>query len=103
VGLITWEVPSHEDFDGVGHSFSDAIDQEQGNTIVNSQRPLSFEALSPLGYNDLQTKVMKDIPSSFYHINIIDETIRYNKVKVIYIYISTFYMPLYSMNMNKHQ
>jgi hypothetical protein len=28
------------------------------------QRPLSFEALSPLGYNDLQTKVMKDVPSS---------------------------------------
>jgi hypothetical protein len=26
--------------------------------------PLSFEALFPLGYNDLQTKVMKDIPSS---------------------------------------
>jgi hypothetical protein len=26
--------------------------------------PSSFEALFPLGYNDLQTKVMKDIPSS---------------------------------------
>jgi hypothetical protein len=26
--------------------------------------PSSFEALSPLGYNDLQTKVMKDVPSS---------------------------------------
>jgi hypothetical protein len=25
---------------------------------------LSFEALFPLGYNDLKTKVMKDIPSS---------------------------------------
>jgi hypothetical protein len=25
---------------------------------------LSFETLFPLGYNDLQTKVMKDIPSS---------------------------------------
>jgi hypothetical protein len=25
---------------------------------------LSFEALSPLGYNDLQTKVMKGVPSS---------------------------------------
>jgi hypothetical protein len=25
---------------------------------------LSFEALFPLGYNDLQTKVMKDVPSS---------------------------------------
>jgi hypothetical protein len=31
---------------------------------VNGQRPSSFEALSLLGYNDLQTKVMKDIPSS---------------------------------------
>jgi hypothetical protein len=26
--------------------------------------PSSFEALSPLGYNDLQTKVVKDVPSS---------------------------------------
>jgi hypothetical protein len=26
--------------------------------------PSSFEALFPLGYNDLQTKVMKDLPSS---------------------------------------
>jgi hypothetical protein len=25
--------------------------------------PSSFEALFPLGYNDLQTKVMKDMPS----------------------------------------
>jgi hypothetical protein len=33
--------------------FSDAIHQEQSNTIVNDQRPSSFEALSPLGYNDL--------------------------------------------------
>jgi hypothetical protein len=31
---------------------------------VNGQRPSSFEALSPSRYNDLQTKVMKDIPSS---------------------------------------
>jgi hypothetical protein len=29
-----------------------------------SLSPSSFEALFPLGYNDLQTKVMKDIPSS---------------------------------------
>jgi hypothetical protein len=28
------------------------------------ESPLSFEALFPLGYNDLQTKVMKDIHSS---------------------------------------
>jgi hypothetical protein len=26
--------------------------------------PSSFEALFPLGYNDLQAKVVKDIPSS---------------------------------------
>jgi hypothetical protein len=41
------------------------VSQEEGNTIVKGQRPLSSEALSPLGYNDLQTKVMKDMPSSF--------------------------------------
>jgi hypothetical protein len=35
---------------------------------VNGKIPLSFEALSPLGYNDLQTKVMKDIPSSSQYI-----------------------------------
>jgi hypothetical protein len=35
---------------------------------VNGQRPSSFEELSPLGYNDLQTKVMKDIPSSSQHV-----------------------------------
>jgi hypothetical protein len=34
------------------------------------KRPSSFKALFPLGYNDLQTKDMKDIPSSFYNINI---------------------------------
>jgi hypothetical protein len=37
----------------VGHLFSNAINQEQGNTIVNGRSPSSFEALSPLGYNDL--------------------------------------------------
>jgi hypothetical protein len=41
------------------------MDQEQGNTIVKGQGPSSSETLSPLGYNDLQTKVMKDMPSSF--------------------------------------
>ena len=49
----------------VGHLFSNTVNQEQGNTIVKGQGPLSFEALSTLGYNDLQTKVMKDMPSSF--------------------------------------
>jgi hypothetical protein len=63
------EVSSPEVGANVGYLFSDAIDQEQGNTIVNGWRPLSFKALFPLGYNDLQTNVMKDTPSSFYHIN----------------------------------
>jgi hypothetical protein len=31
---------------------------------VNGYNPSSFESLFPLGYNDLRTKVMKDIPSS---------------------------------------
>jgi hypothetical protein len=49
----------------VGHLFSNAPNQEQGNTIVKDQGPSSSEALSPLGYNDLQTKVMKGMPSLF--------------------------------------
>jgi hypothetical protein len=52
-------------FNVVGHLFSNVVDQEQGNTIVNYYRPSSFEALSPHGYNAYQTKVKKDIPSSF--------------------------------------
>jgi hypothetical protein len=63
------EVSSPEVGANVGHLFSNAINQEQGNTIVNGQRPSSFEALFPLEYNDIQTKDMKDIPSSFQHIN----------------------------------
>jgi hypothetical protein len=49
----------------VGHLFSMDVGQEQGNTIVNYYRPLSFEVLSPHGYNTHQMKVEKDIPSSF--------------------------------------
>jgi hypothetical protein len=30
--------------------------------------PSSFKALFPLGYNDLQTKVTKDVPSSLQYI-----------------------------------
>jgi hypothetical protein len=30
--------------------------------------PSSIEALFPFGYNDLQTKVMKDVPSSSQYI-----------------------------------
>jgi hypothetical protein len=53
----------------VGHLFSNATDLEQGNTIVNGKRPSSFVALFPFGYNDLQTKVMKDVASSSQYIN----------------------------------
>jgi hypothetical protein len=49
----------------VVHLFSNPVNQEQGNTIIKGQVPSSSEALSPLGYNDLDTKVMKDMPSSF--------------------------------------
>jgi hypothetical protein len=49
----------------VGHLFSNVVDQEQGNRIVNYYTPLSSEALSPQGYNVHQTKVKKDTPSSF--------------------------------------
>jgi hypothetical protein len=41
------------------------VNQEQGNTIVKDKGPSSSEALSPHGYNAHQTKVKKDIPSSF--------------------------------------
>jgi hypothetical protein len=50
----------------VVHLFSNVVDQEQGNTTVNYYGPSSSEALSPQGYNVHQTKVNKDIPSSFY-------------------------------------
>jgi hypothetical protein len=48
----------------VRHLFSNAIGQEQGNTIVNYYGPSSSKALSRHGYNAHQTKVKKDIPSS---------------------------------------
>jgi hypothetical protein len=47
----------------VGHLFSNVVDEEQGNTIVNYYGPSSSKALSPHGYNAHQTKVKKDIPS----------------------------------------
>jgi hypothetical protein len=48
----------------VGHFFSNVVNQEQGNTIVNYNRSSSSKALSPHGYNANQTKVKKYIPSS---------------------------------------
>jgi hypothetical protein len=35
----------------VGHLFSNVVDQEQGNTIVNDYGPSSSEALSSHGNN----------------------------------------------------
>jgi hypothetical protein len=49
----------------VGHLFSNVVNQEQGNTIVNYYEPSSSEALSLYGYNAHRTKDKKDIPSSF--------------------------------------
>jgi hypothetical protein len=49
--------------------FLNATDQEQDNTIVNGKRPSSSQTLFPFGYNDLQTKVMKDVPSSSNYMN----------------------------------
>jgi hypothetical protein len=49
----------------VGYLFSNAEDQEQGNTIVNYYGPSSSEALCPHGNNAHQTKVKKDLPSLF--------------------------------------
>jgi hypothetical protein len=44
---------------------SNVVGQEQGNKIVNYYGPSSSEALSPHEYNAHQTKVKKDISSSF--------------------------------------
>jgi hypothetical protein len=49
----------------VGHLFSNVVDQEQGNTIVNYYGPSSSEALSSHGNNTHQMKVKKDLPSLF--------------------------------------
>jgi hypothetical protein len=59
------EVNSPEVGANVGHLFSNDVSQEQGNTIVNYNRPLSSEVLFSHGYNTHQKKVEKDIPSSF--------------------------------------
>jgi hypothetical protein len=42
---------------GVGDLFSNAMNQEQGNTkMLNIKYPSSAEALSPQGFNELRTK-----------------------------------------------
>jgi hypothetical protein len=63
--VAVMEVSSPEVGANVGHLFSNTMNQERGNTIINYNRPSSFEALFPHRYNARQTKVKKDIPSSF--------------------------------------
>jgi hypothetical protein len=59
----------------VGNLFSNAISLEQDNTgNVKYYSPSSFEALFPLEYNDLWTKVVKGIPSSMQHIMVKKES-----------------------------
>jgi hypothetical protein len=58
------DVSSPEVGANVGDLFLTTMNQEQGNTeMVKCYGPSSFEALSPLGYNEFRTKVMNDIPS----------------------------------------
>jgi hypothetical protein len=58
------EVSSLEVGANVGHLFSNVVNQEQGNTIVDYYKPSSSEVLSPHGYNTHQTEVRKDISLS---------------------------------------
>jgi hypothetical protein len=60
------EVSSPEVSANVGHLFPNAVNQEQGNTIVKDEGPSSSEALLPLGINEHRMKVMKGVPSSSY-------------------------------------
>jgi hypothetical protein len=63
--VAVMEVGSPEVGANIGHLFSNTVGQEQDNTIGNYYGPSSSEALSPHGYNAHQTKIKKDIPSSF--------------------------------------
>jgi hypothetical protein len=77
----------------VVHLFSNAVNQEQGNTIVKDQGPSSSKTLSPFGYNDLWTKVMKDIPSSSMTIGVHRNNICNSCIhSYIYIYIYIYFM-----------
>jgi hypothetical protein len=77
---IEKELRKENEIEIVRDFFSNAMNQEQGNTNVNGQRPSSFDALSPLGYNDPQMKVMKDIPSSFQYVIMKVETYETYKI-----------------------
>jgi hypothetical protein len=54
-GIWVWLVLGG--LDSVGDLFSNAMNQEQGNTkMLNIKCPSSAEALSPQGFNELRTK-----------------------------------------------
>jgi hypothetical protein len=53
------EVSSLEVGANVGHLFSNVVNQEQGNKIVNCKRDSSSKALFLHGYNTHQTKVLE--------------------------------------------
>jgi hypothetical protein len=91
--ILNWKQPKDvskiRSFLGVGHLFSNVVNQEQGNTIVKDKGHSSSEALSPFGYNDLCTKVMKNTPSSFMRIRIHRDNIFYPFIHpFIHIFIS---------------
>ena len=91
----------------VGHLFSNSMNQEQGNTIDKDLEPSSSKALSPFRYNDLQTKVMKDTPSSFMRIFVMRICMRiiihrYNMLCIYPHTHSCIYFIIYtSMNINR--
>jgi hypothetical protein len=71
----------------VVHLFSNVVNQEQGNTIIKDYGPSSSKALSPYRYNDLWTKVMKDLPSSSMRIRV-----HRNNICNPYIHSYTYFM-----------
>jgi hypothetical protein len=105
-GVTTWspceaivvivEVSSPEVGTNVVLFFSNAVNQEQGNTIVKYWELSSYEASSPFGYDDLWTKVMKDVPSSFTRITILRDDKHYP-----FIYQSIYLFHDKHMNINK--
>jgi hypothetical protein len=64
--------------------FSNAVNQQQDNIIVNCKRPSSFEVLSPHGNNIHETKVWKDIPSSVNKQTGIQRNERDNSILIIH-------------------
>jgi hypothetical protein len=69
-------------------TYSQMLWEEQGNTIFNCNRPSSSKLLSPHGYNTHQTKVEKDIPSSFIIWIRMQRDVDNNCISLIYLYLN---------------